>query len=153
MKPLLLALAALVPFSLAACSGDADASDNTVHAGDSGETTTGQGGAPSNESERAVVSYMEDMDQIVTALEGVEDQATADKAAEVISSMSTRWEGQVESWKALAQDEMDAARERYAEDLGRVQGEMMVALTKLMKNPSLAGPLQSAIQALPELGK
>lgn len=139
------ALTCALTLSLAACYGDAGG-DNAVNAAGSESSEL----APTNDSERAMASYIEGMDEIVTSMKAVDDEASADEATETIGRVGEELSKQMETWASLGEDELAAARTRYEAELGRAKGEMMVALTNLMKDPGLATKIQQAVQDLPK---
>lgn len=150
MKAALLALSVPVALALAGCTREATgSSENAVHAGE-GAGQTSAGPTATNAGERAMKSYVAGMDEIVGSLKKVEDDASASKAGDTIVKVGARWEKEKAAWSALSEPELAAARERFRDELGRVQGELMIAMTNLASKPGLAAPIQQALQKLPK---
>jgi hypothetical protein len=108
-------------------------------------------GCGKSAGDKAAEAYLAGMNDVATAIEKVEDEAGARKAAEVIGRVSKDMEKVSKDLEGLSEAEKNATEEKYGEDFAAAQKRIQSAMMKMITRPDLMTIIASEMEDMPRI--
>jgi hypothetical protein len=133
---------------LSSCTSETTEGGNVVEASskDPGSSLP----KPETKADKMMVKYVDGLDEIATALQGVDSEDAAKSAGETIAKVGERLNAMKPDWEKLADTDISAAAARYSGKVQELSQRLTKAMMPLMTNPTYGKYIQQAMENMPE---
>ena len=137
---------ALASLALVSCGGDGESAKKDA---ESGKVIQAE---KAKTADQAVEVYAVHLNRIADAVEAIESENDADKAAKVIAEATGEFEILVEKFQGANQMQLAMAFAKQAGELGQPQVRIATAVQKLAsENPEYLERIEDALRDMPEM--